>query len=110
MCQDTQNAVLKRPCNIRSNGASPVETERPPRAHDDREFSQTLDTIRAFIALNGYPPTVRELCRNTGVASTSAMSYRLHRLEQLGRIRIVRHIARGIIVLDHTVLDDEEKT
>ena len=43
--------------------------------------------IAQFIKENGYPPTVRELCRLTGKSSTSSIQYRLRSLERKGYIK-----------------------
>lgn len=45
-----------------------------------------LDAIRWCIGDNGYSPTIRELCREVGVASPSSMKYRLDRLRDEGLI------------------------
>lgn len=43
--------------------------------------------IKEFIKENGYPPTVRELCKITGKSSTASIQYRLKSLEQKGYIK-----------------------
>ena len=43
--------------------------------------------IEKFIKENGYPPSVRELCRITGKSSTATIQYRLKSLEQKGYIK-----------------------
>jgi repressor LexA len=42
--------------------------------------------IEKFIKENGYPPTVRELCRILGKVSTATVHYRLKSLKQKGYI------------------------
>ncbi len=44
----------------------------------------------------GIPPTVRELCRETGISSTSTVHAILSSLEDLGYITIDRKNSRGI--------------
>lgn len=61
--------------------------------------------IVKFIKENGYPPSVRELCRITGKSSTATIQYRIKSLKQKGyiettnganrTIRITREIADG---------------
>ena len=44
------------------------------------------NTLKEQIALNGYPPSVRELCDLVGLKSTSTVHSHLKKLEQLGLI------------------------
>lgn len=39
-----------------------------------------LKSIKSYITLHGYPPTVREICDMTGIASTSTVHYQLQRM------------------------------
>jgi SOS-response transcriptional repressor LexA len=48
---------------------------------------QTLAAIRAFREEHGIPPTIRELMPRLGLLTTSAVAYRLRRLEVLGWLR-----------------------
>lgn len=57
---------------------------------------QILEAIRWYVGDNGYSPTVRELCRETGIKSTSAMSYRLRTLRDRGFIEYVDRTPRTI--------------
>lgn len=41
---------------------------------------QMLEAIKAYITQHGYPPTVREICDLTGIASTSTVHYQLQRM------------------------------
>lgn len=41
---------------------------------------QMLEAIKAYITQHGYPPTVREICDMTGIASTSTVHYQLQRM------------------------------
>lgn len=43
---------------------------------------EVLAWIRAFIAANGYSPTVREICDGFGWASTNAVMPHLYRLRR----------------------------
>lgn len=45
-----------------------------------------LSRIHEFIEENGYPPTVRDICNETGIASTSTVHAYLARLEKNGYI------------------------
>lgn len=45
----------------------------------------TLDVLHSFIALYGYPPTIRELAERLGIKPTAAYS-RIMQLERRGLI------------------------
>lgn len=44
----------------------------------------------------GYPPTIRELMKETGLRSTSAVAYRLDVCESLGLIERAPRLARAV--------------
>jgi repressor LexA len=46
-----------------------------------------LNIIRAAVERRGYPPSMREICDEAGLASTSSVSHQLAVLEQKGFIR-----------------------
>lgn len=46
-----------------------------------------LNYIRHFISLHGYPPSVREICKATGLSSSSTVHGHLNRLASKGYIR-----------------------
>ena len=48
---------------------------------------ELLKFIREYIDENGYPPTVREMCRAVKVNSTSTIAYHLSKLEDDGFIK-----------------------
>lgn len=52
----------------------------------DRQ-NQILDTIKKFIAKNGYPPTVREIGSLLDLSSPATTHFHLNRLESKGYIR-----------------------
>ena len=47
---------------------------------------QTYDFIVSFIERNNYPPTIREICSNLHLDSTSSVVYHLKKLENMGKI------------------------
>ncbi len=55
-----------------------------------------LECVRDFIHERGYPPTVRDIARETGISSTSVVDYYLKRLEQSGWIERDPRSSRGI--------------
>ena len=58
-----------------------------------------LGFVKRYIDDHQYPPTIREICRGTGMSSTSVVSYNLVRLEREGLIRRDRGVSRGIVVM-----------
>lgn len=60
-----------------------MANEKRPTAADKIAFY----AIKEFLKENGYPPSVRELCRLTGKSSTASIQYRLRSLEQKGYIK-----------------------
>lgn len=55
-----------------------------------------LEVIGAYIDDNGYPPSMREICSEAGISSTSVVSYNLDRLEEAGLIVRDREVSRGL--------------
>lgn len=47
---------------------------------------QTYEFIVSFMERNNYPPTVREICSNLNLDSTSSAVYHLKKLEKMGKI------------------------
>ena len=59
--------------------------------------------ISKFIKENGYPPSVRELCKIMGKSSTATIKYRLKSLEQKGFIKTTSGAKRTIRLLNGVV-------
>jgi SOS-response transcriptional repressor LexA len=57
-----------------------------------------LTYIEQFTALNGIPPTIREIQAGCGISSTSVVDYNLNILCERGYIRWIRSTARGILL------------
>lgn len=55
-----------------------------------------LACIRDFIRERGYPPTVRDIGREVGISSPSAVKYHLEQLERRGLIERDPRSSRGI--------------
>lgn len=47
----------------------------------------------------GYPPSIREICEETNISSTSVVNYYLDQLENWGYIKREKNISRGITML-----------
>ena len=61
---------------------------------------RVLGAVERFWADHHYSPSLRDVCAMTGLASTSAVSYHLARLREVGRISFDDGIARSIVVLE----------
>ena len=61
---------------------------------------QILEYIRECVHKFGYPPSVREICKEVGLSSTSTVHGYLNRLEHLGYIRRDPTKNRTIELLD----------
>jgi hypothetical protein len=66
--------------------------------HKADRHLDVLDYINDYAATHGYPPSVREIGRGVGVASTSTVHYYLARLRREGAIDMTPGRARGIRV------------
>lgn len=53
----------------------------------DKTRVAIVNAIREFIDEHGYSPSIRDLCRLTGIKSTSNVSYHLEVLEKGGVVR-----------------------
>ena len=62
-----------------------------------------LDYIRGFYAANMYPPTIRDIGRSVGIASTSVVSYNLDKLRDAGWINRDGRVSRGLQLVHKTV-------
>ncbi|MHA3703363.1 transcriptional repressor LexA [Jatrophihabitans sp. YIM 134969] len=57
-----------------------------------------LEVIQASMQDRGYPPSIREICDATGLASTSSVSHQLAALERKGYIRRDARLPRAVDV------------
>ena len=64
-----------------------------------RRKSQIYDSIVAHVNKYGFAPTVRELCKLTGLASTSTIIGHLKTLEKKGYIKRYPTQPRAITIL-----------
>lgn len=62
---------------------------------NDRSL-EIFDFIQRFQRNRGLPPTIREIGKEFGIASTNGVRYHLHRLEKMGKIKRHEKISRGI--------------
>jgi repressor LexA len=68
----------------------------PGSTHGTGREQAILDFIAGSLRERGYPPTLREIGTEFGIASTNGVRYYLDRLEHSGRIRRDRWTSRGI--------------
>ena len=62
---------------------------------------QLLTFIKDYLNDNGYPPTVREMCKAVKVSSTSTIFYYLNKLENSNKIKKSPNKNRALEVVDN---------
>jgi len=55
-----------------------------------------LEVLEDFQENNGYPPSIREICNQTDISSTSVVNYYLDQLSDMGYIERDSRVSRGI--------------
>ena len=68
---------------------------------------QILDYIESSVARYGYAPTLTEIARHLGLSSLATVHEHLAVLEKKGRIRRYKRAVRGIELLEHGSLRDQ---
>ena len=58
-----------------------------------------LEVLERFQTKLGYPPSIRDICEETGISSTSVVNYYLDQLQEMGYIKRDERISRGIHLL-----------
>lgn len=75
----------------------------------DRQ-NQILETIKKFIAKNGYPPTVREIGSLLDLSSPATTHFHLNRLESKGYIRKNKSKNRSLeLLVPNEFLDNNDE-
>jgi repressor LexA len=64
---------------------------------------EIFDFIKRYSARHGYPPTVRDIGKAVGLASSSTVHAHLHNLEKIGLLRRDPSKPRAIEMLDRAV-------
>jgi repressor LexA len=72
--------------------------------HDAERKVRILDFIAATLRARGYPPSVREIARAVGLASTSAVHHHLQILEREGYLERGAAQSRAIRLTPHAAL------
>ena len=65
-----------------------------------------LEYIEKFIKLNGYPPSIRDICKDFNISSPRGVAKHLESLEKKGYIERTR-VSRGIRVLKSAYEEEE---
>jgi repressor LexA len=74
-----------------------VTSKEPPLTRHDAERKQKiLECISQAVAERGYPPSVREIADQVGLASTSAVHHHLLALEREGLLERGSHSSRAL--------------
>ena len=60
------------------------------------KHKKIIEVLQSFTDENGYPPSIREICTEANISSTSVVNYYLDRLENLGYIERDRRVSRGL--------------
>ena len=71
---------------------------RSGKAQD--KLIELYDYIKAYHEENGFPPSVREMCKELNISSTATAFYYLNKLHDMELIRKVENASRGIEILD----------
>jgi repressor LexA len=58
-----------------------------------------MEVLERFQNQNGYPPSIREICDQADISSTSVVNYYLEQLEEKGYIERDRRVSRGVRLL-----------
>src|SRR5512139_3175264 len=62
-----------------------------------------LEVLEHFQINAGYPPSIREICEQAGISSTSVVNYYLEQLAEMGYIQRDERVSRGIRLIKQTV-------
>ncbi len=71
---------------------------RPRKGLGDRH-RKILEVLESFQEKHGYPPSIREIGKRTGISSTSVVNYYLDQLDEMEYIERVRNVSRGVRLL-----------
>jgi repressor LexA len=75
-----------------------------------RRQQAILDVIRDSVERRGYPPSIREICEQTGLASTSSVAHQLAMLERKGFLRRDPNRPRAVDVRSAEALAQSART
>jgi repressor LexA len=84
-------------------GNGPVALEEAGRMDLTKRQQEIFDFIKRYSARYGYPPTVRDIGKAVGLASSSTVHQHLANLEKIGILRRDPSKPRAIELLDRAV-------
>jgi repressor LexA len=67
--------------------------------HLTERQKKILEVLENFQTNAGYPPSIREICSEANITSTSVVNYYLEQLKEMGYIERDERISRGIRVV-----------
>ena len=78
-----------------------VEMQKSKAELTEKEYEVYQFLIR-YVKEHGYPPSLREISKGTGIASTSDVKLYLDRLENKKKIRKEFGVSRAICLTEYT--------
>lgn len=66
----------------------------------DVKLKKVLDYLDSFIEDNGYPPSVREICKELSIKSTATVYYYLEKLESMNLIKKTKSKNRAVEIVN----------
>ena len=67
-----------------------------------------LEFVTSYMEENGYPPSIREICKGVGLSSTSTVHAHLETLKRKGLLEKADSKSRGLRVKKHDVTVEGE--
>jgi len=86
--------------HVRATGDAGVQRARSSRMDLTKRQQEIFDFIKRYSAKYGYPPTVRDIGKAVGLASSSTVHAHLANLERIGLLRRDPSKPRAIELLD----------
>jgi len=104
----SEQPASERSGSDRRGPGRPKVTELPdPATGLTRRQQAILDVIRDSVERRGYPPSIREICEQAGLASTSSVAHQLQMLERKGYLRRDPNRPRAV---DVRQVNDEDRS
>ena len=75
----------------------------------EEKLQKVLKCINNFASKNGYPPTIREICKEMNINSTATVQYYLKALEKNGSIKRDGTKNRAIEVISKNSIEQKNK-
>jgi repressor LexA len=79
-------------------GRNTMMARKRSKTLTDRQ-KRILDVLEKYQERYGYPPSIREICENARISSTSVVNYYLDQLEEMQYIERDGRVSRGIRLL-----------